>query len=462
MKFGRLGALGAGAVLIFAACSSTATTAPVSSTGGGASTAPGGSTGAVTPGAWCVGGTVKIGTELPMSGGETANGVPTANGVKLLIAQQNAKGGVLGCKLDINVQDDALNGVHDPQTGAKNMQTLVADASVIGVVGPFNSGVAEAEIPISNGAGLLQCSPANTANAVTQPPEGDQYRSAHPDKIAYIRTATPDSIQGPSAADYLYKDLGKTSVYIIDDTETFGVGVGKSFEAEFKSLGGTVVKHDSAPKSTTDYTPLFTAAAALNPQGVYLAGTTPTGMGLALKQGRTVSGLETIPFVGPDGVADLGPGGTQGATITIAGAAAANVYGTVGAAHDLASGSTFVADYTTMFGGAPGAYSAAAFACAQIIVDSLTKAAATATDLASAREGVRANAVDSANSFTTALGTLSFDKYGDNTHPFISFYKTDMTLAGGKGDWTFVKQESFVDPNAGGSAAPAASGSTAP
>jgi branched-chain amino acid transport system substrate-binding protein len=453
MKYGKLGALGAVAVLVLSACSgSTATTPPASSTGTGASSAPVGSApassgGAVTPGAWCVGGTVKIGTELPMSGGETANGVPTANGVKLLIAQLNAAGGVLGCKLDINVQDDALNGVHDPQTGAKNMQTLVADASVIGVVGPFNSGVAEAEIPISNGAGLLQCSPANTANAVTQPPEGLQYRSAHPDKIAYIRTATPDSIQGPSAADYLYKDLGKTSVYIIDDTETFGVGVGKSFETEFKSLGGTVVKHDSAPKSTTDYTPLFTAAATLNPQGVYLAGTTPTGMGLALKQGRTVSGMETIPFVGPDGVADLGPGGTQGATITIAGAAAANVYGTVGAAHDLKD-NTFVPAYTAMFNGAPGAYSAAAYACAQIIVASLTKAAAAATDLASAREGVRANAVDSANTFTTALGDLSFDKNGDNTKPFISFYKVDMTLAGGKGDWTFVKQESFTDPNA--------------
>ncbi len=98
-----------------------------------------------------------------------------------------------------------------------------------------------------------------------------------------------------------------------------------------------------------------------------------------------------------------------------------------------------------------------AYACAQIIVASLTKAAATATDLASLREGVRANAVDSTNTFTTALGSLSFDKYGDNTHPFISFYKTDMTLNGGKGDWVFVKQESFTDPNAGGaSSSPAA------
>ena len=97
-----------------------------------------------------------------MSGAETANGEPTANGVKLAIKQSNAKNAIPGYTLDINVQDDAVNGAHDPQQGATNMHTLVADTSVIGVVGPFNSNVAKAEIPISNAAGLLQCSPANT------------------------------------------------------------------------------------------------------------------------------------------------------------------------------------------------------------------------------------------------------------------------------------------------------------
>jgi branched-chain amino acid transport system substrate-binding protein len=445
MKYTRLGVLVASAAIAFAACNSAATPSPSASSGGGGSS-PAASAGG-SPAASK--GTLKIGTELPMSGGETANGVPTANGVKLAIAQQNAKGGVGGYTLDINVQDDAVNGVHDPTQGATNMQTLVADSSVIGVVGPFNSSVAKAEIPVSNEAGLLMCSPANTNNGVTQPPEGDTYRKAHPDKISYIRTATPDSIQGPSAADYMYNDLGLKSVYIVDDTETFGVGVGDSFQAEFKKLGGTVVKRDSAPKTTTDYTPLFTAAAAQKPAGVYLAGTTPTGMGLALKQGRTVPGLENVPFVGPDGVADLGPGGTTGATITIAGAASHDVYGTVGAAHDIKDPQAFTDAYKAMFSTAPGAYSASAYACAQIIIASLDKAVTGgASDMAGLREGVRANAVNSANKYDTVLGTLSFDKYGDNTNPFISFYKVDMTAAGGKGDWVFVKQQQFTDPNA--------------
>jgi branched-chain amino acid transport system substrate-binding protein len=424
MRLTKVGALGVIALVAFSACSGT------SSNSGSK--------------------TLKIGTELPMSGAETANGAPTANGVKLAIKQANAKNMVPGYTIDINVQDDAVNGKHDPQQGATNMHTLVADASVMGVVGPFNSNVAQAEIPVSNAAGLLQCSPANTNTGLTYPPDSAQYRPSNKDKINYIRLAAPDSIQGPAGADYVYNDLGAKSVYILDDTETFGVGVGDSFAAEFKKDGGTVTKRDSAPSSTTDYTPLFTAAAAAKPAAVYLAGTTPTGMGLALKQGRTVPGFEKIPFMGPDGVADLGPGGTTGATITVAGTAAHDVYGTVAGIHDLPSGSTFVADYTTEYGSAPGAYSAAGYACAQVIIAGMAKAiSAGTTDQAGIREAVRANAIAPGNKFDTVVGSVSFDKNGDITTPFMSFYKTDLTLAGGKGDWTYVKQQAFTDPNAG-------------
>ena len=425
MKLAKIGVLGVIALLAFAACSP----GPGSSGGAG-------------------GKVIKIGTELPMSGAETANGEPTANGVKLAIKQANAKNAIPGYTLDINVQDDAVNGAHDPQQGAANLHTLVADTSVIGVVGPFNSSVAKVEIPISNAAGLLQCSPANTNTGLTYPPDSLQYRPNNPDKINYIRLAAPDSIQGPAGADYTFTDLGAKSVYILDDTEAFGVGVGDSFSARFTELGGTVTKRDSAPKSTTDYTPLFTAAAAAKPAAVYLAGTTPTGMGLALKQGRTVAGFETIPFVGPDGVADLGPGGTTGATITVAGQAAHDVHGTVAGVHDLPSGSTFNDDYNKEFGKAPGAYSAIAYACAQVIIANAAKAiAAGTTDLAALREAVRATAVAADNKYDTVIGPVSFDKNGDITTPYMSFYKVDLTAEGGKGGWVYVKQQAFEDPN---------------
>lgn len=425
MKFTKIGAIAGAAVMALSACG-----------GGTASPTTGGKT-------------ISIGTELPMSGGETANGVPTQNGVKLAIKQANAANAVPGYTITINGQDDAVNGAHDSAQGAKNMTSLVNDPNVVGVVGPFNSGVAQVEIPISNAAGLLMCSPANTNTGLTYPPTSLTYRTTNPDKIAYVRLAAPDSIQGPAGADYVYKTLGAHSVYILDDTETFGVGVGDSFEAQFKADGGTVIKRDSAPKSTTDYTPLFTAVASQHPAAVYLAGTTPSGMGLALKQGRSVAGFETIPFMGPDGVADLGDAKTQGSTINIAGAAAANVYGTVAGIHDIPGAAKFAADYKTEFGSDPGAYSAIAYACAQTIIAGITKAvAAGTTDPAGIREAVRANETAAGNKFSTIIGDVTFDKNGDTTAPYMSFYKTDMTLNAGTGGWVWVSQQAFKDPNA--------------
>src|SRR5206468_5584986 len=117
---------------------------------------------------------------------------------------------------------------------------------------------------------------------------------------------------------------------------------------------------------------------------------------------------------GQSGVGDLGPAGTTGATITRAGPASHDVYGTVAGIHDLPSGSTFVADYTKEFGKAPGAYSAAGYACAQVIIAGIKKAvAAGTTDNAGLHEAVRANSTAAGNKFDTVVGSISFDKNGD-------------------------------------------------
>lgn len=184
---------------------------------------------------------VSIGIELPLSGGEVANGEPTKNGILLAISQWNEMGH--SYTVSDNTQDDALNGVHDPQTGAANMATLVADPLVVGVVGPFNSNVARAEIPVSNEAGLVQCSPSNTGTDLTK--EGSEaYRFNGQDERNYIRVATPDDIQGPAGAQYAYNDLGKRNALVIDDTEAFGVGVANTFSEEFEALGGTIVARE--------------------------------------------------------------------------------------------------------------------------------------------------------------------------------------------------------------------------
>ena len=389
--------------------------------------------------------TIKIGIELPQSGNELANGEPTANGIKLAVEQANKNNTVPGYTFDINNQDDAVNGVHDPDKGAANMRILVSDTAVLGVVGAFNSGVTRFEIPVSNEAGLAQCSPANTGTDLTQA-GSEAYRFNGQAERNYYRVAASDNIQGPAGADYTYTDLGKHTVYVMDDTEPFGVGVADAFIGRFEALGGTVVKRDSVPKSTTDYTPFFTAAAALNPEAVYFGGTQVTGGGLARKQ-MVAAGMGAIPYVGPDGIADLGAGGNEGAFITLAGVENSNdVHGTVAGLHDLPSGSTFNADYQTKFGKAPGAYSALAYACAQTLIQAIKDTAtAAAGNMANWREAVRAYIFDTAahHTYNTVMGTISFNACGDIEQPVMSFYKVDTSAEGGKGGWVYVKQQAF-------------------
>ena len=362
---------------------------------------------------------VKIGIELPMTGGEAPNGVPTANGVALAIAKIQ----VPGFTVTISQQDDAVNGVHDPQQGAKNMQTLVNDASVMGVVGPFNSSVAQAEIPITNAAGLIQCSPANTNISLTKPEFGaGDLRKTNPDKIAYVRVATTDDIQGAAGADIAFNDLGKKNVYIIDDTETYGKGLADAFVAIFTKLGGKVVGRDGVPKTTTDYTSSPDQAKSLNPDFVFFGGVTATGGGLLRKQ-MVTAGMGAIPMGGGDGISD-GSAATASSFLNIAGDQGdANTYSTVAAIHDIPNPDKLAADYKAMFGAEPGAYSASGYACAQVILEALK-------NVGGDRAKVRAYVTDPSHTYDTVLGKFQFDKNGDTSQRIISDYTFDPMATG--------------------------------
>jgi branched-chain amino acid transport system substrate-binding protein len=308
--------------------------------------------------------------------------------------------------------------------------------------------VAKVQIPISNSAGLLQCSPANTNESLTKPEFGAlDYRKDFPDRINYTRVAATDDIQGPAMSVYAFNTLHLRNMLVVDDVTTFGKGVADNFQKKFEELGGTVDRV-GAPPDTTDFNSIITAAKAKNPDGVYYGGVVPSGGGLLLKQLRQ-QGL-TIPFTGADGIKN-GSGKDEGALIQIAGAdASANVYATVAAIGDFPAKADFDAAYTDHFRDAadfktPGAYSGPAHACATVMLKSLEAFLKANPDAGQAaiREGVRAYAADTSHSFDTVLGTESFDKNGDTTQPFISFYSVDATLLDGAGDWVFKEQLNF-------------------
>jgi branched-chain amino acid transport system substrate-binding protein len=387
---------------------------------------------------------VKIGVDLPLSGASVANGQPTLQGIELAVKEWNDAAMGHAYTVELNVQDDAVNGVYNPEQGASNANTLVADDEVVGMVGPFNSSVARAIIPVTNEFGLAQCSPANTAVDLTK--EGSEvYRPAKPDQRNYFRVATPDDVQGPAGAQYTYNDLGKRSVLVIDDTTAFGVGVADSYSTEFEALGGTIVDRVS-----NDYAVDTSFSADLTAAGdafdvVFFGGTQTLGGG-QLRRDMGAAGLLNIPLVGPDGITDLGKGGDEGTFITLAGVENSdNVFGTIAGANalELDIAADFNAAYEAEYGVTPGAYSALAHACATVLLQAIDANIGTAADLAALREAVRASIIGQDTLWSTVLGELSFDANGDSSQKWISFYRTDPSLNGGAGGWVFDKQQDF-------------------
>jgi branched-chain amino acid transport system substrate-binding protein len=414
MKLRHLGAFAAIAALAFSACNQ----------------APGGSTAATK-------GTVYFAIELPQQGSEKAASDPIINGIKLAVKQAGNTAG--GYKIEIPqsaIKDDALNGAHDPQTGANNMNSLVADEKIIGVIGPLNSSVAKAQIPISNAGGLSQCSPANTNPDLTKGDPGKQLRTK-PNN--YIRVVTTDDVQGPAASQYIYDTLKKTSVYIIDDTETFGKGVADAFEADFKKRGGTVTKHDGAPKTTQDYVTIMTAAASGSPQSIYFGGVTATG-GARILLAAAQAGLGDIPYVGPDGIND-GSGATKDSFLNLAGDKAAHSYSTLAGIGTFPGKAQFDTDYKAAYGIDATGYAAQGFACAQVFLDALGRAGATnPADMVKLREAMRVAVTDATHTYKTIQGDITFNADGDTSQKIVSIYSFDAAAK----DWKFETQVDYA------------------
>ncbi|MEJ7749523.1 MAG: branched-chain amino acid ABC transporter substrate-binding protein, partial [Candidatus Limnocylindrales bacterium] len=410
MELRKLSSVAVVSALAFAACSGIgASSAPSGGASGGSSAGASGGSSAGASGGASAGasggassgdtskGEVQIAVELPFQGSDKAASDPILNGIRLAVKEAGEAAG--GYKVTVPngaVFDDALNGAHDPQTGANNMTKIVSDDAFIAVIGPVNSSVAKAQIPISNAAGLLQCSPSNTNTALTIGPDAAQLRTK-PNN--YVRVVTNDAIQGPAAAKYIIDELKKKSVYIIDDTETFGKGIADTFEKDFVARGGTVVKHDAAPKTTQDYVSIMTAAKALNPESIYFGGVTASGGARILLAAQQV-GLGDIPYVGPDGIND-GSGATKDSFLNLASEKAKNSYSTLAGPGTFEGKETFDKAYMAEYGIDATGYAGQGYACTQVVLDALNRASASnPADMASLREAVRVAGTDTTHEYS--------------------------------------------------------------
>lgn len=188
--------------------------------------------------------TIKIGLQGPLTGGSSPMGVSMRDGAKLAVTEINAKGGIMGRKIEMIERDDEAKN----ERGVQIAQELINKEKVVATVGYINSGVAlasqrfyqEAKIPVMN----------NVATATTITKQfADQ-----PENYVF-RNSANDTIQSAMIVEELIARRKYTKVAILADATNYGQLGREDLEKALKAKGITAVAIEKYNIKDVDMTP---------------------------------------------------------------------------------------------------------------------------------------------------------------------------------------------------------------
>jgi branched-chain amino acid transport system substrate-binding protein len=366
---------------------------------------------------------VKIGVDLSLTGADSQGANRVKNGIVMAVDAANAGNAVPGYKFELLVTDDgtATAGQYDPAQAATNARKMVSDRDVVAAIGPQMSGAGKAMAPILSQGDLATITPSSTNPDITDPKFAAQYRPAG--KPIYFRTVTTDAYQGPNMANFMAEKLHVKSVYVLDDSGAFGVGVADSFQKQAEAKGIKVLGRDRLDPKAADYTAILTKIKSLNPDAIYYGGVTQAGVKLA-KQAYDI--IPNVIKAGPDGMvsSDL----LNGAGFP----AVEGWYTSIAAPHltEDKKAAEFVEAFKKRFGEAPDDYTITAYDAALVIVDAVKRVAASGKPVT--RDAVR-DAIQTAK-VPTIQGVVSFDVNGDLADRTVSIFQIKKDASKPLGD----------------------------
>ena len=312
---------------------------------------------------------VTIGISLPFTGADAHDAELIKDGAMLAIDDANAAGGIDGYKISVLQLDNgtATAGQYDPAQAATNARKMVGDNSVVAAIGPQMSGSGKAMSPILSEGDLATITPSSTNPDITNPKYAAQYRPAG--KAIYFRTVTTDAFQGPNMANYFADTLKVKSVYVLDDSGAYGVGIADTFQAQAKKRGINVLGRDQLNPKEADYTTTLTKIKQLNPEAIYYGGVAQAGVKL-VKQSYDI--IPTVLKAGGDGM--YGAEILKGAGFP----AAQGWYATIAAPNVLENpdAAPMIARFVKKYGQQPDNYSITAYDAALVILDAIKRVAA--------------------------------------------------------------------------------------
>ena len=338
--------------------------------------------------------TIKMGVVGPHSGDLAPYGIPSLQAAKLVVKDINAKGGILGKKVELFVEDDQCK----PEIATNTATKLVSDGVSV-VLGPICSGATKPVLGIYKSANIVVMSPSATNPDLTQSGKNPNF----------FRTISSDDKQGKLAADFAINVLHLKKVAILNDKGDYGQGfaefVQKAIEQDGK--GKTqVVLYDSITPGAFDYSAVIQKVIRSGADGLIYGGYHPEASKLVQQLRRKRS---KIPFISDDGV-------KGDSFIKLAGKYAEGVYAT--GPMDLSKNPLYVKavkEYEAAYGDKPGNFYPQAYSAALALLNAIQKAGSTNYD--AIIKALHTDYVD------TPVGRIRFDKRGDAEGVGFSVYQ---------------------------------------
>lgn len=372
----------------------------------------------IVPPASAAGKSVTVGINLPLTGAGAEDATNILHGAVLAIEEANAKGGPGGYQVNILTLDDgtATAGQYDPAQSAINARKMVTDSSVVAAIGPMASGSGKAMAPLLSQGGLATVTPSSTNPDLTDPKFAAQYRPAG--KAIYFRTVTTDTYQGPNMANFMFDRLKVKSVFVLDDTGAYGVGLADAFQAQAAKRGMTVLGRDRVDPLQSDYRPVLTKILSLNAASMYCGSSALAGVKL-VKQSYDI--VPNIVKAGGDGM-------HQQSVLAGAGfPAAEGWYSTIAAPHLLDDGkvSAWLARFQKRWGNPPSDYSITSYDAALVVLAAIEAVAKSGKPVTrdAVRDAIQAGKVD------TLQGVLAYDANGDLASHVVSVFQVRRDTA---------------------------------
>ena len=336
--------------------------------------------------------TIRLGVAGAHSGDLASYGLPTKRAAELVVKEFNAKGGVLGKKVEILAEDDVCK----PEV-ATNTATKLVSGGVHVVLGHICSGATKTALGIYKDAGIVTMSSSATNPDLTQ-------SGRYPN---FFRTIASDDAQARLDAGFAMDVLKVKKIAVLHDKGDYGKGLAE-FARSFieASRKAKVVLFEGITPGAVDYSAVVNKIKQSGAEAVIYGGYHPEASSIVIQMRK--KRMNTY-FISDDGVKD-------DTFIKVAGKAAEGVYASGPkdtTKNPLAIAA--IAAHKKTYNADPGAFFLNGYAAAQALLAAIQKAKS--TKYAAVAKALRTYPVD------TPLGRIKFDKNGDAIGVGFSMYQ---------------------------------------